>query len=153
MYDQLFNTWYKVAEQTIQLQQQMIQSWLQPWGITPPSIAKPVVTPPVNVPFLDASTVEKARDFQKQWNAAVADTLKKQVQIVDAYFKKGVDTIEDTFKLAESKDLAEVQKKVQNLWKENYDFIKSSLEAQVKDFSVLSTKWLELMTPGAAAKV
>jgi hypothetical protein len=146
-------------EQTIQLQQDLLKTWLQPWGAVTAAVTKEVgsvggsLPTGVAVPGLNPAVLEQARTFQKQWTAAVTETLKKQTQALDSHFKAGVKTIEEAFKVSEAKSPQEARKVIEELWKSSFDYVKEALEIQVKEFTVLSNKWLELMTPPAAGKV
>jgi len=136
MFEQAFENLRRATESTIQAQQEMFRKWASLWpGVSP-------YTP---------AWGEQVQKFQKKWSEAVAELLKKRHESLEAQFNAGLKNIEETFHLADAKDPEELRAKTLELWRKSFDYIRTTSEAQLKDFQAAVEKWTELVTKNAAA--
>jgi hypothetical protein len=130
-FEQVFEGFRKAGESTLHLQQEMLRQWAFPW----PGFGKP------QLPW-----VEQAQKFQKEWAGVVAELTRRCQESWEKQFKAGMHAFEQTFKLAEAKDVAELRQKTLELWRKSFEWLKELAEAQVKDFQAAVEKWAEFVT-------
>ena len=135
MVELVFDSLKKTTEMSLQMQQDAFKKWAALW---PGAAAGPVTIP------------EQAQKFQKKWAEFYEETLKKQREAIGAQFKAGLKNIEDAFRLAESKDPAELRAKTIELWQQVFETLRQTCEAQVRDLQAIASRWTEVVTKGAA---
>jgi hypothetical protein len=139
MIDQVFDNFRKASETTMQMQQEMFKKWMGQWPAMP--------TP--QAPGAGA-WAEQAQAFQKKWIETVSELLNKHRESLDSQYKAGIRTIEDAFKVGEAKTPEDYRRIAEDLWRKNFESLKSSAESQVRDFQAAVEKWFDL---AAKAKV
>ncbi len=136
MFEQVFDSMRKIADANVQAQQEMFRRWAALWpGMAPPNV-------PVGSNF-----TEQAQRFQKKWAAAVSELIDRQGKTTQEQFAAGLAQIEQTFKLAEVKDVEVLRARTLELWQKSFTLLRQSFEAQVHDFQAAVAKWAELFTP------
>jgi hypothetical protein len=135
MFDQAFDNLRKATETGIQMQQELFKKWIGLWPGMPPS---------------PAGWTEQVQQFHKKWAEAAAEMVKKQGELMEVQSKAGLKTIEDTFRLAEVKDLEELRAKSIELWQKSFECLRQLYEAQVREFQAAMLKWTEVVTREAA---
>jgi hypothetical protein len=128
-FDQVFESFKKATESTLQMQHDLFRQWTALW----PGFPK---TPP--------SWAEQAQKFHKDWSQAMTELVQKYQQAWDRQYKAGMQTLEEAFRLAEAKDPEELRKKTVELWQKSFDCLKELAQAQVRDFQTAIEKWMEL---------
>ncbi len=141
MSELVFESLKKATEVTLQMQQEAFKKWA---GLWPGFPGVP------GVPAGPAMIPEQAKNFQKKWAEFYEEVLKKQREMVAAQFQAGLQHIEEAFRLAETKDPAELRTKTIELWQKVFETLRQTFEAQVRDFQALAGRWTELVTKGAA---
>jgi hypothetical protein len=135
MFELVFDSLKKTAEMSLQMQQETFKRWAGLWP---------------GVPAGQGTIPEQAQKFQRRWAEFYEETLKKQREAIEAQFKAGLKSIEDAFRLAESKDPAELRAKTIELWQKVFETLHQSYEAQVREVQAVASRWTELATKGAA---
>jgi hypothetical protein len=135
MFDQVFENLRQATDATIQMQQEMFKKWAGMWP---------------GMPAVQPSWREQAQNFQKKWAEIVNELVKKQHETLESQFAAGLRNIEETFHLAEAKDLDELRTKTLELWQKSFEALRQVYEAQVRDFQAAVAKWTEMVTKGVA---
>ena len=91
-----------------------------------------------------------ARKLQKKWVEIVNELVKKQREVLETQFSAGLRNIEEAFHLAEVKNPEELRTKTIELWQKSFDCLRQTYEAQLRKFQTAVTRWVELMSKGAA---
>jgi hypothetical protein len=136
MFEDVFENLRKATDATVQAQQDTFQKWVSLWAGVPPS---------------PSAWGEQVQKLQKKWNQTAAELLKKQRESLEAQFSAGLRNLEETFKLAETKDPEEFRAKTLELWNKTFDYLRQTAEAQLRDFQAAMEKWTEIVTKNAAA--
>lgn len=130
MFAQLFESFRRASEATMQAQQDLFRQWVQQW----PSM-------PVSSP---GTAGEWSEAVQKRWLDSAKDTLNKQRELLDTSYRAGIDVIEQSFRVGEAKSPEEYRRLVEDLWRKLSDNFKERSEAQFRDFQGAAEKWFEL---------
>jgi hypothetical protein len=88
--------------------------------------------------------------FQKNWSTTVVDLVAKHRDVIDEQYQAGVDALKDAFSVAEASNPEEFRKRAEELCRKSLDYYKTVAEAQVKEFQDATTKWMDMLTKGAA---
>lgn len=135
MFDEVFDSMRKATETTIRAQQEMFKKWVGLWP---------------GVPASPTGWVDGVQKFQKRWAETVKELAGKQREAVEAQFNAGLKHIEQSFRLAEVKDLEELHQKTVELWKQVFECLRQTYETQVRDLQNATTKLAELAAPAEA---
>lgn len=136
MFDQVFESFRKASETTLQAQQELFHQWMSQWPMFP---MEPT-TPGSNV------VNEQARSFQKQWTDTATALLTKHCETLDAQYRAGIRTIEDALRTTEAKNPEEFRRLTEELWRKSFEVLRQTIENQIRDFQIAVEKWSELMT-------
>jgi hypothetical protein len=131
MLDQMFETFRKASESSLQMQQEMFKQWVQQWPSMPLNAA--------------GVSTEWVRTFQKRWIEFVTDSLNKHRESVDSTYKTGIQVIEQTCHLSEAKTPDEYRRMVEDLWRKLITIYKVQSESQLRDFQKAAEKWFEVL--------
>jgi hypothetical protein len=138
MFDQILESYRRATESSMLFQQMMLRNWTEHWpqafGVTPPK----------------ASLPEQVTTIQKKLGETITEMLNKHRETLDAQYRAGIKAIEDAFRVVESKDPQQFRKLTEELWRHNYECLKSLAEAQMRDIQAVTHKWFELASEGAA---
>ena len=136
MIDQLFETFRRASESTLQAQQDMFKQWVQHWQAAPfPTAGSPV----------DWS------DAQKRWLDATKETLTKQRELLESSYTSGIQVIEQAFRLSEAKSPEDYRRLMEDLWRKLSDTFKAQTETQFREVQAASQKWVEKTQASKAA--
>jgi hypothetical protein len=131
MLDQMFETFRKASESSLQMQQEMFKQWAQQWPSMPLNAA--------------GVSTEWVLTFQKHWVEFVTDSLNKHRESVDSMYKAGIQVIEETCHLSEAKTPDEYRRMVEDLWRKLITIYKDQSESQLRDFQKGVEKWFEVL--------
>jgi hypothetical protein len=134
MIDQVFDSFRKASESTLQMQQELFKQWTSQWSAGVPT---PAGTP--------AAWAEQAQTFQKRWLETVTELMNKHRESLDSQYKAGIKAIEEAFKVTEAKSPDDYRRLTEELWRRGFDSVKSSTESQLRDVQAAVQKWFELM--------
>ncbi len=135
MFDEVFDSMRKATETTIRTQQEIFKKWVGLWP---------------GVPASPSGWVEQVQKFQKRWAETVKELAGKQREAVEAQFNAGLKHIEQSFRLAEVKDVEELHRKTVELWKQVFECLRQTYETQVRDLQNATTKLAQLAAPAEA---
>jgi hypothetical protein len=137
MLDQVFDNFRKASETTLRAQQDLFHQWMTQWPMFPMGPTTPVS---------DGVVSEQVRSFQKQWTDIVTGLMTKHCEALDAQYRAGIRTIEDTLRTTEAKSPEEFRRLTEELWRKSFEVLKQTIENQIRDFQIAVEKWSELMT-------
>jgi len=137
MFDQVFDSFRKASETTMQAQQDLFHQWMSQW----PMFSMDSKTPADKVTFN-----EQARSFQKQWNDIATALMTKHCETLDAQYRSGIRTIEEALRTTEAKSPEEFRRLTEELWRKSFEVLKQTIENQIHDFQLAIEKWSELVT-------
>jgi len=135
MFAQLFESFRRASEVTLQAQQDVFRQWVQQW----PSM-------PMNTP---GTSTEWSEAAQKRWAESTKDTLNKRRELFDSTYRSGIEVIEQSFRVGEAKSPEEYRRLVEELWQKLSDNFKNQSEAQFREFQGATEKWFELARHGS----
>jgi hypothetical protein len=136
MFAQLFDSFRKASESSLQAQQDLFKRWVQQWPSLPLGS--------------NAATSEWTDAWHKRWLESTSDALNKHRELLDATYTSGIEVIEQTFKVGEAKSPEDYRRLVEALWRKLSDTFKAQSESQFREFQSATEKWLELARNAAA---
>ena len=128
MFDQLFETFRKASESTLQAQQEMFKQWVQHWPSPAP---------------LASGLSSDWNHVQKRLKDSTTEALNKHRTLLDAAYRSGIEVIEHSFKVSEAKSPEDYRRLVEELWRKLTDTFKAQSEAQARDFQSATERWLD----------
>lgn len=131
MFDQVFSNLQKATESSVKMQQEMFQKWVEAFPTTTPQI--PTAT--------DAMS-----QWRHRWEALVAESLKRQKELVDRNYEAGIKALEDIFAVEDAKSPQEYQQRVTDLYRKSFESLRQLSEAQMAEFKSATEKFSELMS-------
>jgi hypothetical protein len=121
----------KAADATLQVQQEMFDTWTSLWRPVSP---------------LAAGWREPVRKAQKQWAEVFGDLVQRQHELLQVQFGAGLQSVEDVFRLARAKDPEELRARAADFWQKTYERIRQVYEAQVRDFQAVAARGIGIIT-------
>ena len=131
MFDQMFESFRRASESSLQMQQEMFKQWAPQWPAMPLNAA--------------GASAEWARTFQKRWIEFMTDSLNKQRESLDSMYKSGIQVIEQAFRISEAKSPDDYRRMVEELWRKMAEISKDQSETQIREFQKGVEKWLEML--------
>jgi hypothetical protein len=151
MFDQILDNYRKAAESTIQFQQEMLRNLTQQWpqmsGVPTPGAAS---TEQAQTAWKGAASTAQAQAARQKWSETITDMLNKHRETLDSQYRAGIQTIEDAFRVGEAKDPEQVRKLTEELWRQSFDSLKTTVESQMREFQAAMEKWVEVASKGAS---
>lgn len=129
MVDQIFDSFRKASESSMQMQQEMLRYWTDRWGAVPAA---------ANVPGGDA-----ARNAQKRWIELGVELLDKHRASLDSTYSAGIQLIEQAFRATDARSPDDYRRLSEELWRKLFDTYKAQSEAQWSAFQQWSAKSAE----------
>ena len=130
MFAQLFESFRRASEATLQAQQDLFRQWVQQWPSTP--VSSP------------GTAGEWSEAVQKRWLDSAKDSLNKRRELLDASYRAGIDLIEQSFRVGDAKSPEEYRQLVEDLWRKLSDNFKQRSEAQFREFQGAAEKWFQI---------
>ncbi len=131
MFDQVFSNLQKATESSVKMQQEMFQKWVE---------AFPTASPQV------PTATDAMSQWRHKWEELVAESLKRQKEMVDKNYEAGIKALEDIFAVEEAKSPQEYQEKVTELYRKSFESLRQLSEAQMTSFKSATEKFSELMS-------
>ena len=125
----ILESFRKVSESSLQMQQEMLKQWTERWAGSS--------TQAQNAPS------EASQNVQKRWLALGVDLLNKHRASLDSTYAAGIQLIEQSFGAAGAKSPEEYRSMTEELWRKLFDTYKSQAEAHFEAFKDWSTKSAE----------
>ena len=142
MFDQLFESFRKASESSLQAQQEMFKQWVQQWPTAPMSPMSPMSSTSPTSPT--GASPEWAATFQKRWIEATTEGLNKHRELLDSAYKAGIQIIEQSFRVTDAKSPDEYRRLVEDIWRKLSEALKEQSEAQFRAFQKASERWTDL---------
>ncbi|MFO0890603.1 MAG: hypothetical protein U0790_15845 [Isosphaeraceae bacterium] len=136
MFDQVFDSFRRATETTLQAQQDLFRQWMSQWPLFPM----------VPGEAAGGAAGEEIRGLKKQWTDSVTALMTKHCETLDAQYRAGIKTIEDALRTTEAKSPEEFRRLTEDLWSKSFEVLKQTIENQIRDFQAAVEKWSELMT-------
>lgn len=131
MFDQLFESFRRASESSLQMQQDLFRSWTQQWLAAPPNAA--------------GLSAEWGRTFQRRWLELAIEILNKHRESVDSVYKSGIGVIEQTFRVSEARSSEDYRRMVEDLWRKLFETFKDQSESQFREFQTFAEKSFEIV--------
>jgi hypothetical protein len=133
MDDQLFDSFRKASESSLQMQQEMLKQWTERWAASAPQAPN--------------AASDASQQAQKRWLALGLELLEKHRASLDSTYAAGIQLIGQSFRALDAKSSAkssdEYRRLTEELWRKLFDTYKSQTEAQFDAFKTWSTKSAE----------
>jgi hypothetical protein len=136
MDDQLFDSFRKASESSLQMQQEILKHWTE-------RLAGSASQAP-------NGSSEASQRVQKRWLALGIELLTKHRASLDSTYAAGIQLIEQSFGAAEAKSPEEYRRLTEELWRKLFDTYKNQAEAQFDAFKNWSTKSAEAVQDARA---
>ncbi len=136
MFDQVFDSFRRATETTLQAQQDLFRQWMSQWPMFPMA--------PDGAP--GGAADDEIRNLKKQWTDSVTALLTKHCDTLDSQYRAGIKTIEEALRTTEAKSPEEFRQLTEELWRKSFEVLKQTIENQIHDFQAAVEKWTELMT-------
>ena len=72
--------------------------------------------------------------WQKKFEETMTESLKRQRDLVDSHYTAGLRTLEEMFRVGQTKSPQEYQDKVLQLYRQCFDSLRQLSESQMKEF-------------------
>jgi hypothetical protein len=131
MLDQMFESFQRATQSSLQLQSAMFKQWAQQWPTLPLNAA--------------GTSAEWFQTLQKRWIEFLTDSLNKQRESYDSLHKAGIQLMEQTYHLSEAKTPDEYRRMAEELGRKVLTLYKDQSESQLRDFQKGVEKWLEML--------
>ena len=129
MFDQVFESFRKASESSLQMQQDMFKQWSQQWLSAAPT---------------GGASAEWGGAFQKRWSELALDVLNKQRESLDTMYRSGIQVLEQTLRLSESKSPEDYRRVAEDVLRKLYETFKDQSEAQFREFQKMAEKSFDM---------
>ena len=82
--------------------------------------------------------------FQKEWSGTLTDIMSKHRAVLDQQYRACIDTLEESLRMASSKDPDELRERCGALCRKTLDVMKETSESQLRELQEATNKWIEL---------
>jgi hypothetical protein len=130
LFEQAIENFRKLAESSIEMQQEMFQKWGSNW----PGVGQP-----------QGDVAERVQKFQKAWSKTVKELLARHREVMDEQYDLAVSSLEEAIRLAQSSDPQECAKRYESLCRKSLAVVREAGELQVKELQEALSKWTELV--------
>ena len=120
MFDQLVDGVRKASESSWSVQQELFRNWTRMWL--------------QGVPGGLGMGSDWNRGAQRRWLELGLEMLNKHREALDSTYRAGIQIIEQTFRLSESRSIEDSRKIVEEVWRKLFDLQKVQAENQFRDF-------------------
>jgi hypothetical protein len=135
MFSQVIGNLRKATDATLQVQQEVFNTWTGMCPLVPP---------------LAAGWGVSIRQAQEGWAEILGDLVQSQHELLQVQFGAGLQSAADVFQLVRAKDPEELHARAIDFWQKTCDRIRQVYEAQVRDFQAVVAKGTGMITQGTA---
>ena len=128
MFDQVFESFRKASESSLQAQQDFFKGWLQQWPSTP---------------FTAAGAAGDWGDVQKRWQEAATEALNKHRSLLDTTYKSSIDLLEQSFRFSEARSPEDLRRLSEEFWRKLTETFKAQSESQYRELRNATEKWID----------
>jgi hypothetical protein len=140
MFDQLFESFRKASESSLQMHQEALRQWTQQW-LTAPNAAA-------------SSSGEWSRELQKRWVDLTLELLNDHRTSLDSAYRSAIQAVEQTFRASNAKSPEEYRKVTEDIGRKLFENFKEQSETQFREFQKWSERTVDMVQksqPQAAA--
>ncbi len=123
MFDQLFATFRKASESSLQVQNEVFKYWSQNLSAVAPNGV--------------AGSNDPTRQIKARFMGLGIELLHKHRQSLDAAYAAGIEIIEQSFRASDAKSPEDYRRVVDDLWRKVFDTFKAQADSQLDAFQ----KW------------
>jgi hypothetical protein len=123
MIDQVFESLRKAQESSMQMHQEMMNYWAQPWRMASSS----------------ENGQEWGRDLQRRWADLTLELLDKHRASLDSMYRGAIQVIEQSFKLAQARSAEDLRQTSEELWRKLMEVSRDQSETQLREVQ----RWAE----------
>jgi len=132
MYEQMFDSWRKAAEQGLHMQQEMIRFWTN--GLS----GLPRAAMPMNL-------TDQLQKVQKEWTQGMSDMTRKYQEAWESHYKSGIKVLEDLFKMPEARNPDELRRRTEEFYRKSFEYMRDLSQTQVREFQSAMEKWMDVL--------
>jgi hypothetical protein len=125
----ILESFRKVSESSLQMQQEMLKQWTDRWT--------------GSASQTQSASTEASQNVQRRWLALGLDLLNKHRASLDSTYAAGIQLIEQSFGTAAARSPEEYRRMTEELWRKLFDTYRSQAEAQFEALKDWSTKSAE----------
>jgi hypothetical protein len=137
MFEQMFETFRKASESSLQMQQDFFKHWGQQWFTASPNAA--------------TASAEWGKTFQKRSMDLALEMLHRHRETLDSTYKSGIQVIEHTMRMAEARSGEDYRRMAEQLGDQLLTTIRDQSNAQFHEFHNWASKSLELLQTARGA--
>jgi hypothetical protein len=129
MFDQLFATFRRASESSLQMQNEVFKYWSQQWASLAPNGV--------------GGSSDPSQSVKTRFMDLGIELLHKHRQSLDGAYAAGIEIIEKTFRASDAKSPDDYRRLVDDLWRKVFDTFKAQADSQLDAFQKWSTKSVE----------
>jgi len=129
--DQMFESFRKASESSMQMQQEMVNQWTHQWGSVP-----------LNAAGVSAEWMQK---LQKRWIEFSTESLNTHRQSLDSMYRSAIQVLEQAFRLSESKTPDDYRRTIEELRQKLFETFKNQSESQLHEIQKSAEKWFDVL--------
>jgi hypothetical protein len=131
MIEQIFDSFRKAAESSLQTQQEMFKQWTQQWPSAQSHAA--------------GTSAELTDAAQKRFASLLTGTLERDRELMDTSYRTAIELVEQTFQLTAARSPDECKQLVEKLWRKLLEVAKEQSASQLRTLKTSSDSWLEMV--------
>jgi hypothetical protein len=135
VFEQVFDNLRKTAESNIELQQEFFRQWGANWP---------------GFPQQENAWLERVQKFQKEWTKTYAELVNKHRKLLDDQYRMAIDALKEAFRVTESSDPQEYQRRCEELCRKSLELIREAGELQMKETQEALNRWVVLAMKSAS---
>jgi hypothetical protein len=129
MFDQLFESFRKASESSLQAQQAMFKQWVQQW--------------PLASSIAPGASSQRINELQRRWAESMTEALNRHREVLDSSYRSGIQVIEQAFRVTDAKSPEDYRRVVEDLWRKLSETFKEQSETQMRELQKTMERWLE----------
>jgi hypothetical protein len=129
MFDQLFESFRKASESSLQAQQALFKQWAQQLPLASSSGA--------------GAAGPRISEFQRRLAESMTETLNRHREVLDSTYRSGIQLIEQAFRVTDAKSPEDYRRVIEDLWRKLSDTFKEQSEVQVRELQKTAERWMD----------
>ena len=130
MVEQIWESFLKVAESSLQTQQDMFKQFSQHWPSAHDQAA--------------GMTTEVTDAVQRRWRVTLTSTLLRDRELADAAYESGIELVEQTFQLYGARSPEDCKRVIESTWRKLAERAKEQSDNQLRVLQTVSSTWLDV---------
>jgi hypothetical protein len=129
MFDQLFESFRKASESSLQAQQALFKQWAQQLPLASSSVP--------------GAAGPRIAEFQRRLAESMTETLNRHREVLDSTYRSGIQLIEQAFRVTDAKSPEDYRRVIEDLWRKLSDTFKEQSEVQVRELQKTAERWID----------